>query len=261
MKRIVAFIALFLLSGLLFAQKTTDNTLKFLGIPVDGTEQQMIASLKGKGFRHNAAENYLSGQFNGENVKVYIHTNHNLVDRIYVSFPTTTSASDIRAKYNRLISQFEENSKYTSFMVTNEPIPADEDIAYEMSVHDKRYQASYRYMNPDMDPDFLMRQLADVVIAAAPEDKSEELKAVMEAYINGSEAEREGMEEQASKVLQSLGEAEWTPETMQMLMSVMEKVESMMTGEVWFMIHRTYGLYNIGLYYDNLVNRANGEDL
>lgn len=261
MKRFITAILLTLLSSLLLAQPTTDNTLKFLGIPVDGTEQQMIASLRSKGFRYNAAQNYLTGEFNGENVEVFIHTNHNRVDRIYVSFPSTTSESDIRIKYNRLISQFDNNSKYTSFMATNEPIPMDEDISYEMSVNDKRYQASYRYMNPDIDQEYVMRQMMDAVIAATPEDKVEQVKAAMEAYMNGSDAERDSMVEQSNEIIKSFGEAEWTPESMQVLMSVLQKVESLMTGEVWFMIHRTYGRYNIGMYYDNLANRANGEDL
>lgn len=261
MKRLAAFIALILLSYLLFAQKSTDNTLKFLGIPVDGTEQQMIASLKSKGFRYNTAQNYLTGQFNGENVDVFIHTNHNLVDRIYVSFPSTSSESDIRDKFNRLISQFENNSKYTSFMTQNEPIPMDEDISYEMSVNDKRYQASYRYMNPDMDPNYLMREMTEAVVAATPEDKAEEVKAALEAYINSSDDERQEIDVQTTELLKNLGEPEWTPESLQIMMAIMKKVESLMTGEVWFMIHRTYGRYNIGLYYDNLANRANGEDL
>ena len=248
-------------SILLLAQPSTDNTLKFLGIPVDGTEQQMVASLKSKGFRYNAAQNYLTGEFNGENVEVFIHTNHNRVDRIYVSFPSTTSESDIRIKYNRLISQFDNNSKYTSFMVTNEPIPMDEDISYEMSVNDKRYQASYRYMNPDIDPNYLIQQMAEAIIAATPEDKVEQVKAAMEAFINGSEEDRNSMAEQSSEMIKSLGEGEWTPESMEMMLSVLKKMESLMTGEVWFMIHRNYGRYNIGMYYDNLANRANGEDL
>ena len=261
MKRLVTSFVLVLVSLLLFAQKTTDNTLKFLGIPVDGTEQQMIASLKEKGFRYNAAQGFLTGQFNGEEVSVYIHTNHNRVDRIYVSFPSTSSESDIRSKFNRLISQFENNSKYSSFMVSNEPIPLDEDIAYEMTVHDKRYQASYRYMNPDIDKEYVMRQMAEAVVASVPKDRAEQIKAAMEAYLSGSEEERQAMEEETSAVLKDLEETEWTPESMQTLLTVMKKVESLMTGEVWFMIHRTYGRYNIGVYYDNLANRANGEDL
>lgn len=261
MKCIITALILTLLSGLLLAQPSTDNTLKFLGIPVDGTEQQMITSLRNKGFRYNAAQNYLSGEFNGENVDVLIHTNHNRVDRIYVSFPSTTSESDIRIKYNRLISQFDNNSKYTSFMVTNEPIPSDEDISYEMSVNDKRYQASYRYMNPDIDQDYIMRQMTDAVIAATPEDKVEQVKAALEAYLNGSDEDRNSMVEQSSEMIKSLGETEWSPESLEVMLSVLKKMESLMTGEVWFMIHRNYGRYNIGMYYDNLANRANGEDL
>ena len=38
-------------------------------------------------------------------------------------------------------------------------------------------------------------------------------------------------------------------------------MKSLADGDVWFMIHENYGCYNLGLYYDNLHNRANGEDL
>ena len=257
MKRIFAFVALIFLSCLLFAQKATDNTLRFLGIPVDGTEQQMIAGLKEKGFRYNSAQGYLTGQFNGESVKVYIHTNHNVVDRVYVAFPTTTSVSDIRNKFNRLISQFDDNNKYVSFL-GNEPIPMDEDVSYEMSVHDKRYEASYRYANPDLDPEYAMNMVLDKVTSSLPEEEAKQMRSMMEAFMSSSEEEQKETLSQQSELLK---DTEWTPETMIKMLALLQEVESALTGQVWFTIHSNYGRYNIGLYYDNLANRANGEDL
>ena len=35
----------------------------------------------------------------------------------------------------------------------------------------------------------------------------------------------------------------------------------MSNGSVWFKIFEYYGKYYIGLYYDNLINKPNGEDL
>ena len=39
------------------------------------------------------------------------------------------------------------------------------------------------------------------------------------------------------------------------------KIIDLLTGCVWFTIHQIEGKYSIGLYYDNLNNRPNGEDL
>lgn len=50
MKRFISCIIFALLANCILAQPNTDNTLKFLGIPVDGTKQQMISNLKNKGF-------------------------------------------------------------------------------------------------------------------------------------------------------------------------------------------------------------------
>ena len=45
------------------------------------------------------------------------------------------------------------------------------------------------------------------------------------------------------------------------LLTFMDGMKSLADGDVWFMIHESYGRYNIGLYYDNLHNQAHGEDL
>lgn len=85
MKKSLAITLLVLISAICFAQD--DGALKFLGIPIDGTEAQFVSRLKTKGFTYNSVSQSYKGQFNGYNVDVYIHTNHDLVDRVYVAFP------------------------------------------------------------------------------------------------------------------------------------------------------------------------------
>ena len=41
----------------------------------------------------------------------------------------------------------------------------------------------------------------------------------------------------------------------------MDGIKFLSDGSVWFMIHEHYGCYQIGLYYDNLLTQAHGEDL
>lgn len=256
MRRILTTALLVLLSCVAFAQ-SIDNTLKFLGIPVDGTKEYMIRCLQDKGFRYNSVQGYLSGQFNGENVEVYIHTNHNLVDRVYVSFPSTTSEAQIKNRFNRLISQFDNNNKYMS-LLGNDPIPSDENISTQMIVHDKHYQASYRYFNPDMAPEDIANLLLDKMTASMSEEDAAKYRELMNVFMSSSKEEQD---EFIGKAVENLSESEATPESLMSMMKLLETFESVSTGEVWFTIHKHGGQYNIGLYYDNLANRANGEDL
>ena len=119
MKQLLLATLISLISIFSFGQN--DGALKFLGIPIDGTESQFAAKLRGKGFTYNSLYENYKGQLNGKNVEVYIHTNHNLVDRVYVSFLATTE-ENIRIDFNRLLSQFKKNSKYMDLSI-NEQIP------------------------------------------------------------------------------------------------------------------------------------------
>ena len=88
-----------------------EGALKFLGIPIDGTKEQFSSHLRAKGFTYSSLSEGYKGQFNGKDVEVFIHTNHNLVDRVYVSFPSTNE-DGIRSEYNRLLFQIKRNEKY-----------------------------------------------------------------------------------------------------------------------------------------------------
>ena len=265
-KRVFSFILFAITSIVAMAQTSKDMTLKFLDIPVDGTEQAMIVSLRNKGFQYHSDSqgNYLTGQFNGENVQVYIHTNHNLVDRIYLSFPYTTSERDIKNTYNLYISQFDKNDKYISIL-GNETIPIDEDISFEMSVHDKVYQASYRYLNPDIDPEYFSNLLLKQISSYVSEEEAAQYESLMNAYFNSSDKEQFEAQlveqfEELSNQMETIQDQELAPEQMMLVLSYFQAFEATMTGEVWFTIHKNGTRYHIGMYYDNLANRANGED-
>lgn len=164
---------------------------KFLGIPIDGTKSDMIKELKGKGFSYDLEYDLLEGEFNGTDVYVSVVTNNNKVYRICVADRNYISETDIRIRFNNLCYQFGNNKKYMG-KFEDYIIPQDEDISYEMSVHNKRYQASF-YQKKGSNGIF----------------------------------ELDGCEDR----------------------------------NVWFMIDERYGKYRILMYYDNLKNQANGEDL
>lgn len=236
----------------------------FLGIPVDGSERNMKYKLSQKGFKDHGS--YLTGQFNGETVDVYIHTNHQIVDRIYVAFQPTDE-HEIRFKYNRLLAQFRNNKKYID-LIGNEEIAPDENISHEIDYNHKTYEAAFSYFNPDMDydTDQILNVFFDKISSQVSEEEIATMRSLGEQFSIMSDEEKSAYYSELSKSYADIG---WTAEQAQDFLAKMQAVLqalqstalSMSTGQVWFRISETYGRYFIGLYYDNLSNRPNGEDL
>jgi hypothetical protein len=139
MKKIIGLFFAVLFSAGLYAQ---GGVIKFLGIPVDGTKQEMIQKLKSKGFTCNQREGFLEGEFNGEEVVITVQTQNNKVWRLFILDKTSRSEEQIKIRFNKLVSQFENNGKYIPLKET-QTIDENEDISYEISVHDKQYQANF----------------------------------------------------------------------------------------------------------------------
>lgn len=129
--------------------ETGVSFFKFMGIPVDGKIEDMIAALKGKGFQQGWGDNYLTGLFNGENVRLYISTNHGVVDKICVVYPNCSETNDTRIKYNTLLSRFRRNAKYVSVSPRAE-IPAEERIFWKLNENTKYYDAVFFHLRPDV---------------------------------------------------------------------------------------------------------------
>lgn len=187
MKKLLTITLLLLFSISMYAQ---NDVTKFLGIPVTGTKTAMIQKLKAKGYTYISKYGYLTGEFNGRDVFISVVTNNNKVCRIMVAdLNSTKNEADIIVRFNTLCSQFENNKRYAS-TGDDFTIPEGEDIYHQMSIKNKRYEATYwqKSASGDVDADTQMRV-------------------------------------------------------------------------VWFMISESYGEYRILMYYDNVYNQANGDDL
>lgn len=139
MRKFITLIAMIVLAAGLHAQ---NEVTKFLGIPVDGTKYAMIQKLKAKGFTYDQKEDLLEGEFNGEKVNIHITTQGNKVWRIMVADKSYRDETQIRIRFNNLLSQFEKNSKYVSFE-SNKMIEEGEDIGYGITVKKKQYEADF----------------------------------------------------------------------------------------------------------------------
>lgn len=150
--KIVWFLMSLILPVALFAQK---DVTQFLGIPVDGTKSEMIQKLKDKGYTISPyKKDVLVGEFNGTDVNIHIVTNNNKVCRIMVADANTMGETDIRIRFNKLLQQFKNNKKYLPLpdsTMSKYTIPEDEDISYELSVKNKRYEALFYQKAADYD--------------------------------------------------------------------------------------------------------------
>lgn len=227
MKKLLSLVIALMLASICFAQK---DVTKFLGIPVDGTKSDMIQKLKAKGFTYNQQKDWLEGEFNGRNVYLLIGTNKNKVYRIVVADAIRSNETNIKGRYNRLLRQFKYNDKYTSYTDDKE-IPEGEDISYEITVNNKRYEAS-----------FCQRSYKEGDSLALSEYVYNELK---ERY---TKDEIDSMNEEEKKNAFS---------------SILFDYHLLVLPKksVWFTIGKEYDDYYIYIYYDNEYNMANGEDL
>lgn len=225
MKKILSIVALLMTSLALFAQK---DVTQFLGIPIDGFKPEMIKKLKAKGYVSSSFDkDILEGEFNGTQVSIHIATNNNKVCRIMVCDANNISDTDIKIRFNKLCHQFKNNSKYITF--DDYTIPDNEDISYEMSVNNKRYEAIFYQQTSAIDSTQITNDLRAVVLKKYTEEELE----------NPTEDIKNDI----------------------IKMSVSYVMDMVSMKPVWFMISEHYGKYYITMFYDNEYNRANGEDL
>ena len=225
MKKLLLSVIAIIVSITSFAQEK--DVTKFLEIPVDGTKAEMIAKLKEKGFTSTEYDkDVLEGEFNGAEVYLHIATNNNKVYRIMVSDKNTTNETNIKIRFNKLCQQFNNNPKYS--YAGDQMIAEDEDISYEIIVNKKRYEAAY--LQKPKEPD------ADVVNSIS----NMMLKIIEDSTLTDNE--RKVKQQEITDII----------------------LESASTGNhkiVWFMISEFSGKYYITMFYDNELNKANGEDL
>lgn len=146
MKRILFTVWFIALSIFSYAQ---GNVTKFLGIPIDGTESEMIQKLSGKGFQYDKLQDCLVGEFNGTKVQISIQTNGNKVKRLAILDAYGNDETNIKIRFNTLCRQFEENKRYLPTKAASFEIPEKEKISYEMIVNKKRYEAVFYQKGDD----------------------------------------------------------------------------------------------------------------
>ena len=240
MRKLVFTLLLFLTLSLSAQNIQNLQIVKFMGIPIDGSKSEMISQIKKKGFTYNKEYDWLEGRFNGEQVNVIVHTNNDLVDRIMVVSANPVNETNIKIKFNNLVRQFNINEKYFSTEEDQE-IGDNVDISYEMSVNSKRFEASFHQKLSKEEEKIIKQKIFD------------NYDAMIEQLLEDDE-----MKDFADEIRKGDKES-----NINSFFAFME-FEYLMQNDVWFIISEDairYNYYNINIYYDNLRNRPNGEDL
>ena len=206
-----------------YAQK---DVTQFLDIPVDGYKPEMIEKLQSRGYAIiPESKDILEGEFNGTEVNIFFTTNNNKVWRIGIFDKNPTDEINIKIRFNTLVQQFVNNNRYATqpdSTISEFIISEDEDISYNMTVNNKRYQAV-----------FYQKVL-----------KCDSLANEIELL-----EEKEEFDDQDVEKFTDLT-SEWLRESMNSL-----------NKTVWFMIKEEYGEYRIIMFYENNYNEANGSGL
>ena len=224
MKKLISITLLLLFSFTSYSQK---DVTRFLGIPVDGSNAEMVRKLKLKGFKSDVTGQYLKGQFNGKDVNLHVVTNNNKVYRIMLCDAFPMDESNIKIRFNTLCQQFENNSNYISF--DNYRLSEEEDIFYELTVNKKRYQAVFFQIPTGMDSTAIRKKLHSFLSTKFTEEQ----------LSNPTIETKSEIDKVASDFL----------------------YDFFSKRPVWFLISQELSGYSITMYYDNEFNKANGEDL
>ncbi len=269
MKRIMILFAASIISIAAYAQAEQTEVTKFLGIPVDGTKNEMVKKLKAKGFINKSTREatMLEGEFNGEKVHVYVLTNNNKVYRIHVADATTRDAYQIRLRYNTLIDQFRRNNRY--YDNVSNYIPDTDNIYLELQTNPGKYDASFYQMGPDSLSRTDVEQFF-CIYAYFQTTSPEMLDSIKTA--NPKEFIKEAIEtgttmpvDVAKNIIVGVPEIGTVDEVWDLTINSLTNFANKAIAEnrsVWFRVNCfRQDQFLISMYYDNELNRASGKDL
>lgn len=149
--RLLTSLVCALISAMSLAQS---DVTKFLGIPVDGSVEEMVRKLEAKGFKKTypydeSRSNFFTGNYDGDrNAKIILFSNREgIVYQIRVIKEEQIFNSNLaKYKYNSLVHRFSE--KWTYFSANGSEIPEEEDIDEEFR-EGKSYYSAFFIQLPD----------------------------------------------------------------------------------------------------------------
>lgn len=151
---------MFLFSVPTFAQ---DCVTKFMGIPVDGTKEEMVSALQKKGFK-KVDSDMLVGEFNGQESTVVIATNKGKVYCVAAAYLGLDDIVVVRT-FNNIFNMLKNNSRYS--YIDGEQISDGEDVEYKINVRNQLYEAYFNQIGSCSDEVSSPNRLVRVFVSRA----------------------------------------------------------------------------------------------
>lgn len=242
-------------------------------MPVDGFKPDMIEKLQSKGFTiHPDFKDVLEGEFNGTDVIIHIVTNNNKVVGVGVADENSMSESNIKLRFNNLLRQFQHNQKYIyqpDSLIDKYLIPQNENIAYETSINNKRYEAVFFQKTASYDSLVLTRDTLFILAKEALNNMERERYTAPDTDQNldtntETEAAKHGDDEkddEENKEDLTVAIQQITEELSAVKVKIAEELYKSFNKIVKVVISENSEGYYITILYINDYNRAKGEDL
>ena len=152
----------------------------------------------------------------------------------------TCNEANIKTRFNNLVYQFNNNKKY--FAAEDDQYIADDvDISYEMLVNNKHFDATFHQVHTKDEIKEMRQMIYD------------NYNTIVNELTNSVELSEVGVDLEMFK-------KDKTDENIDALVYLVETMY-MMSNAVWFRIQSYGSEYYLSIFYDNLSNRPNGEDL
>lgn len=118
------------------------NTIEFLGIPVDGNKSDVLSALEDKGFVPSYDNQRLGGVLDGYDVWVYAVTNDDgVVRRVVVADVDSYDEVDIKIRYNEVFRQILDSEEYEVYR--GRMLTTGDDVVAGMKEDATQYQTSF----------------------------------------------------------------------------------------------------------------------
>lgn len=245
MRKTLIILVLAAISVFASAQQVTT----FIGIPVDGTKQEMIKALRDKGFTYDVYTEEFTGEFNGEIVNISIQTVSGKVWRLIISDASFRNERQIKNRFNTLCDQFANNGRYVIYAASE--IPENEDISEEIILNEKEYSAGMVQRDSEGFDEFVQATVYN-------DEWWKSLSREELQFLELDDATYNKLKE--SNIVNALEEfKKQSPEEYNDLFTLMEMTYNV-NRLVWFKIQGN-GPYKIVMYYENNYNSAQGQDL
>ena len=144
MKKIALSLLFLLAVTTVFAQ--TGETIKFLGIPIDGSYQEFTKELTRKGWKAEPGQRF-TGTINGSERIATVSFYKGKVDRVMVEYAEAVTEKEAIDNFNAKLLEFNENPSY--IYEYGEIIPVQTRLGYDIEVRNKVFDAYFFVKNTD----------------------------------------------------------------------------------------------------------------